>query len=88
MRWPPGWPAASATSRTLRLAWEPQANEVFAIMSDSEKERLTGKGAVFFGWHTPQFIAASSPATKSICRFVTSFATTAEDVDALGDLIA
>ena len=75
-------------SRTLRLAWEPEANEVFAIMSNSEKERLAGSGAVFFGWHTPQFYRGELAGDESISRFVTSFATTAEDVDALGDLIA
>ena len=53
----------------------PQANEVFAVMSNSEKERLAGKGAMFFDWHTPQFyrgelaggegdLAASSPASR------------------------
>ena len=57
-------------------------------MSNSEKERLAGKGAVFFGWHTPQFYRGELAGDESISRFVTSFATTAEDVDALGDLIA
>jgi len=72
-------------SRKLRLAWEPQANEVFAVIAKKEQERLAGKGAVFFPWHTPHEMEIA--ADEDICRFVTSFATTADTVDAFGDLI-
>ena len=72
-------------SRKLRLAWEPQANEVFAVIAKKEQERLAGKGAVFFPWHTPHEMEIA--ADEDICRFVTSFATTADMVDAFGELI-
>ena len=61
-------------SKKIRLAWEPQANEVFAVMTPAERDRLLKKGAMFFDWHTPhdhrrraragrRSSAASSPAS-------------------------
>src|SRR4051812_13695941 len=44
-------------SRRMRLAWEPEANEVFAIIAKQEQERLTARGAVFFTWHPPHDMA-------------------------------
>jgi threonine aldolase len=78
---------ASGSNR-LRLAWEPQANEVFAIVPAGEQARLTEKGVVFAPWSTPSDFDGGIGADESICRFVTSFATTAEEVDALGELVA
>jgi threonine aldolase len=74
-------------SKTTRLAWQPQANEVFAVISAKEQKRLTKKGVVFHTWVTPQDFAGKLAAGEDICRFVTSFATTVEDVDALGELL-
>jgi threonine aldolase len=74
-------------SGRIRLAWEPQANEVFAIVSAAEQERLTKKGVAFHTWHTPHDFGGEIGEGETICRFVTSFATTADDVDALGGLI-
>ena len=68
-------------SSTLRLAWEPEANEVFAIMTTAEP--ATGKG-VFFGWHT-RCIAASSP--RRMSRASSPASPTAEDVDAGDDRV-
>jgi threonine aldolase len=75
-------------SGTLRLAWKPQANEVFAIISKKEQKRLAKKGAVFFTWHPPHELDGKLAEDEDICRFVTSFATTAEHVDAYGKLNA
>ena len=74
-------------SKKIRLAWEPAANEVFAVMTAGERDRLLKKGAVFFDWHTPHDGAGELAPGEIICRFVTSFATSADDVDALGKLI-
>jgi threonine aldolase len=74
-------------SKEIRLAWEPAANEVFAVMTAAEKSRLLKHGVVFFDWHTPHFYRDDLAAGEGVCRFVTSFATTADDVDAFGDLI-
>ena len=75
-------------SKAIRLAWEPQANEVFAVIAAKEQKRLTKKGVVFHTWAQPLDFAGKLAAGEDICRFVTSFATTADDVDRLGDLIA
>jgi len=75
-------------SGKMRLAWEPQANEVFAVLSSKEQDRLTKKGVVFHTWHTPHDQAGKLAEDETICRFVTSFATTADEVDAFGELIA
>jgi threonine aldolase len=72
----------------VRVAWEPQANELFAVMSKDLAERLTTAGAVFHLWNTPHGYAGAIGYDETICRFVTSFATTAEDVDRFGELIA
>ena len=74
-------------SMKIRLAWAPAANEVFAVMTAGERDRLLKTGAVFFDWHTPHDGAGELAPGEIICRFVTSFATTANDVDALGELI-
>lgn len=75
-----------ASSR-VRLAWEPQANEFFAIMSKELVERLTAAGAVFHPWNTPHGYAGAIGENETLSRFVTSFATTAEDIDRFGDMI-
>ena len=74
-------------SKNIRLAWEPQANEVFAVMTPAERDRLLKKGAMFFDWHTPHDHAGNLAPGEIICRFVTSYATSASDVDAFGKLI-
>jgi threonine aldolase len=76
-----------ASSR-VRVAWEPQANELFAIMSKDLAERLTAAGAVFHLWNTPNGYAGAIGGDETICRFVTSFATTAEEIDRFSELIA
>jgi threonine aldolase len=74
-------------SKKARLAWEPQANEVFAVMTKNASETLTAAGAVFFGWHTPADLTGAIGDNEAIHRFVTSYATTADDVDAFGKVI-
>ena len=72
----------------VRLAWEPQANEVFAVMTSNEKDRLLKRGRhVLRLAHAARSTRDKLAAGEGICRFVTSFATTADDVDAFGDLI-
>ncbi|WP_377290918.1 threonine aldolase family protein [Rhizobium sp. SG2393] len=68
-------------SRTARLAWEPQANEVFAILPTETAAALRANGAAFYEWPIPADIAVSEGA--DLYRFVTSFATTEADVDHL-----
>lgn len=75
-------------STKIRLAWEPEANEVFAVIDEAEQARLQEKGVVFASWSTPQDFEGRMDEGQSICRFVTSFATAVEDVDRLGETIA
>ncbi|MDH6233497.1 threonine aldolase [Mesorhizobium soli] len=79
---------AIAASSRIRLAWRPQANEVFAVMPKSAMKEFTDAGAVFYPWNTPRGYTDPIGADETMCRFVTSFATTAEEVDRFGALIA
>ncbi len=74
-------------SGSARLAWEPQANEVFAIMKRQTMERMFAAGAAFYDWRPPYGFTGSIDDDEVMCRLVTSFATTEKDVDALAALI-
>jgi threonine aldolase len=75
-------------SEQLRLAWEPEANEVFAIMKRSVYESLQKQGAVFYDWNPPHSEMDRVAEDETFTRFVTSFATREEDVDRFGEMIA
>jgi threonine aldolase len=74
-------------SNGVRLAWKPQANEVFAIFGREKAEQMRAAGAIFHEWGMPLSFDGDVPDGQAIYRFVTSFATTAELVDAFGELI-
>ncbi|PAQ02771.1 low specificity L-threonine aldolase [Mesorhizobium mediterraneum] len=80
--------AAIGDSPSARLAWLPQANEVFAVMKKAEAERVQMAGAAFYDWHKPHDFDGHIGEDEALYRFVTSFATTAEEVDRFGRLIA
>jgi threonine aldolase len=75
-------------SRSARLAWEPDANEVFAILKTATKDKLREAGAIFYDWNPPLSFAGRLEDGEGIFRFVASFATTTDDVDGVGKLIA
>jgi threonine aldolase len=75
-------------SNRVRLAWEPQANEVFAVLRREKAEQMRAAGARFHEWGLPQGFDGAVPEGEAIYRFVTSFATTVEEVDEFGELIA
>lgn len=79
--------AAFRASNAARLAWEPGANEVFAILSKSAIKAAQAAGAAFYEWHTPADLKDDVSEHETLCRFVTSFASTAEDVDGFAALI-
>jgi threonine aldolase len=79
--------AAIDLSSKLRLAWRPDANEVFAIMDAGTKEMLAQAGAVFYDWHPPHGYQGEIGGNEVMCRFVTSFATTGEEIERFGRLI-
>ena len=74
-------------SGAARLAWRPQANEVFAIMKKADAERLRTAGAAFHQWPAPHGFTGAVAPDEALFRFVTSFATTAGDVERLGALL-
>jgi threonine aldolase len=77
-----------AASGRLRLAWKPEANEVFGIMTKETFASLQAKGAVFYPWKPPHGFAGEIGEGETLCRFVASFATSEEEVDRFGALIA
>lgn len=72
-------------SPNARLGWKPGANEVFPILAKGLADELKEKGAVFYAWPTPAGLDVG--ADETLCRFVTSFATTQSEVDEIGRLI-
>ncbi|MDN2565047.1 low specificity L-threonine aldolase [Aquibium sp. A9E412] len=71
-----------------RLAWQPQANEVFAVLKQGDAEALRAAGAAFHPWHAPRGMDGPPGAGETLARMVTSFQTTAEEVDAFGAMLA
>lgn len=62
-------------SNCVHLAWEPQANEVFAILGREKAEEMRAAGARFHEWGVPQSFDGDVPKGDAIYRFVTSFST-------------
>ena len=75
-------------SNTMRLAWEPQANEIFAILKKAEAERLRAAGAVFYDWNPPHNAAFELADDEEMARLVTSFATSEAEVGEFGVLLS
>ncbi|MHC1548118.1 threonine aldolase family protein [Phyllobacterium sp. K27] len=75
-------------SSKLKLAWQPRANEVFAIASQDIVQSLQASGAIFYEWKPPHNEATMVAENETLIRLVTSFATTQEEVRRFGDLIA
>lgn len=71
-----------------KLAWLPQANEVFAIVNRATAEKLQAAGAKFYEWGVPEGFDGHLGDNEAIYRFVASFATTAQEIDRLGALLA
>lgn len=63
-------------SNSARLAWDGEANEVFAILAKSTIAKLREAGATLYEWPAPDV-----GAEEDCVRLVTSFATTSAEVD-------
>ena len=63
------------------MAWETEANEVFAIIDKSNLNQLEEQGAIFYQWNTPRANAGLVAQHEVLIRLVTSFATEAVSVD-------
>ncbi|WP_336069214.1 low specificity L-threonine aldolase [Nitratireductor rhodophyticola] len=73
--------AISAADGT-RLAWQPQANEVFALMTAEKAKTLQAAGAKFYPWKPPLSFTSEVSAGEVLHRFVTSFATERSEIEA------
>ncbi len=74
--------SALAKSGRARLAFEPGGNEVFAIIEKGLDARLRAAGAVYHPWTTDSLPIAERPGPgEVIIRLVTSWQTTANEVD-------
>jgi threonine aldolase len=72
-----------------RLALEPDANEIFAILPKRLDQRLKAAGAAYHPWTVDSLALADRPgADEVLVRFVTSFQTRAEEVDRFAALLA
>jgi threonine aldolase len=78
---------ALANSNSVRLPWQPQANEVFAIMPATTKQRLQAAGAKFYDWETPAEFENEVGDDEQLCRFVTSFETKEADVSHFSEVL-
>ena len=78
---------AIEVSAKVDLAWEPQSNEVFALMDKDTLAQLQAQGVKCYGWATPAESPVPVAENQEIVRFVTSFATTDTEIDRFAELI-
>ena len=71
--------AGLEASNRARQAWPTQGNEVFAVLSSPDAERLRTAGAVFYDWPAPHGVGVDGGET--LVRLVTSFATKGAEID-------
>ena len=74
-------------SSSLRLAWQPRANEVFAILAEETAAALHANNAIFYDWKPPHSERHLVGTNETLIRLVTSYATSAEEIDRFGRLI-
>ncbi|MGZ8143671.1 MAG: threonine aldolase family protein [Methylosarcina sp.] len=77
-----------ADSKRARLAWHPEANEVFCILDQAHADELQEKGAIFYRWHPPRAKPGLLDQHEVLIRLVTSFATEAGQVDRFLELLS
>ncbi|UJW74644.1 threonine aldolase family protein [Rhizobium sp. SL42] len=73
--------AGLTAKNNARLAWETQANEVFAVIDKSAADRAQSKGAKFYDWLAPRDMPHMISENERLVRLVTSFSTTQAEVD-------
>ena len=80
--------AGLGASNRARLAWPTPANEVFAIFSTEQAKRLRAAGATFYDWTISDQDTLGLSDGEGVFRLITSFATSADDVDRILDVLA
>jgi threonine aldolase len=75
-------------SKRARLAFEPAGNELFAIMETGLDEKLKAAGAIYYPWPADSLPVAERPgAGETMVRLLTSWQTTAADVDRFAEIV-
>lgn len=68
----------------VRLAWPTQANEIFAVLPGDMHHRLMAAGAVYYEWPATALAGHDQlEPGQVLVRFVTSFQTSPDEIDAL-----
>ena len=81
--------SALAKSGRARVAFEPDGNEIFAIIEKGVDARLRAAGAVYHQWTVDSLPVAERPGSgEVIIRLVTSWQTSVADVDRFGEVLA
>jgi threonine aldolase len=70
--------AERAPARVIHM---PEANEIFAVLTAPDRERLRAAGAGFYDWPSRHFTDLTLAQGEGVVRLVTSFATEAAEVD-------
>ncbi|MFK7903111.1 MAG: low specificity L-threonine aldolase, partial [Nitratireductor sp.] len=70
-----------AKSANARLAFEPEANEVFAIMSGALAQKLQSEGATFYEWPVPKSHMGLLNENEKLYRLVANFGTEKAEVE-------
>jgi threonine aldolase len=74
--------AAMEKSKAARLAVDPAANEIFAVLSKEADVRLKAAGAIYHPWTIDSIAAERRPGRDEVLvRLVTSWQTPQEDID-------
>lgn len=76
-----------AGSARARLAWTPEANEVFCIVDKTLADRLREQGAVFYQWNPPRAKPGLLGEQEVLLRLVASFATEVDEVERFVELL-
>ena len=75
-------------SKKTRLAFEPAGNEIFAILETGVDQRLRAAGAVYYPWTADSLpVAERLGPGEVIVRLLTSWQTTADEVDRFAALL-
>ncbi len=73
-----------ANAPGVRLAWPTEANEVFVVAPDETVRAWRAGGAKFHDWSTRSMSREQAPRQgETLVRLVTSFETSAEEIDRL-----
>ena len=74
--------------KAVRMPWQPQANEIFAVIPRKLNDALLAKGVVFFDWMPDTLGPNGLKEDEIFVRFVLSYATPEAEIDKFLVLLA